>query len=418
MHLFNTHRLERQVLVAFKAWYNILYVLHFCFQGLEAVKKKKKKKHKNLDIKLSLPNVSGPARLDNWPAQFSSQQSINNSNQSKETSPQPYNKSNLFLGTSHPPENRGNQSKEKGLHASCSLPQTQSGCFGSLLSGWSNNTATKQRSASLGTDISSTTFSTQVAGSFHPCVLEGTKDSLGTKNGTKGLAKKPPVSGGTSKVSPKLNTKTPKGSENEGSSKRLETTLEEKWIRKGHRRQKSLPKQHFSSVETVGNTSHDHFNPVGILGTVRHSDTTPFLNKISKKGEMKKSVSLPVSSEITFEKAPASIYTCANGHSESSWETFDTGQARNSYPLEKSKSDIYIASKYGKNMYKNEYLSNGHTNGDDCNETACSINQSATVSCSKAKKARTVLEPWAVGSTDSVKSGQNGTWKNIFGYFK
>ncbi|XP_045188176.2 SUN domain-containing ossification factor-like isoform X2 [Mercenaria mercenaria] len=383
-------------------------------QGTDGVKKKKKKKYK-------ISGIGGPVHWENWSTQNSSQQPTTKMSQSKETSLKPLNTSNQSKKETSQLVNKNNQSKEMCLHTSCSMPQTQSSCFGSLLSGWSDTSVTKQRSVSLGTDVGAASNFAPVEETFHQSVQ---KDGLGTKTGTKGLSKKPLVQGG-SKISPKLNLKNPKfsetGSINE-SSYRNEMKLDEKWVVKGHRRQKSLPKQHYSSVETVGSMNRDCAS-IGLQGNMKHSDTNPIPNKVQKRGEMKKSVSLPVSSESKFEKLPIYSKSFVNGHTECNGEIFDAEQTENCYSLDKSKSDVFCSTKYGGNVFNDETLINGSpcTNGADCHESVySSVNQfnGYRDECDGIEYDKTSLEPLVVDNTNSIKNGKNGTWKNMFGYFR
>lgn len=213
--------------------YVLLTVSFFCsLQNNDGCKKKKKKKNKNSDTQL-FTNAGG-----------------------------------TFYG-----ENVFSQEK------SSLIPENQSSSYGDRLQNWKY----KQRSSSLGTsdyDRVSVQENKQ---------LDYGRDIKGTKDVMKKLTKKPPVAQGT-KISPKLVAKNGKTVKENGVSKCNGASANESGVTvKGHRRQRSLPKQHYTTAETVGYEnsylSNTRLDP-WCNGTNTNSASL-------KRGEMRKSVSLP-----------------------------------------------------------------------------------------------------------------------------
>ncbi|XP_060601973.1 SUN domain-containing ossification factor-like isoform X2 [Ruditapes philippinarum] len=387
--------------------------------GSDAVKKKKKKKHKNLEHRFSSSSSGSSVLTWNSSTHRSSQDSTNSDFQSKETSLLPTNISNQSTKETSHLLAKSTQSKESGAAASCNISQTQSSCFGSFLSGWSNTS--KQRSYSLGTEVNEAK-KLKIDGEALAKSVQ--KDDFGSKMGTKGLAKKPPVSG-SSKVSPKLNVKIPKlyvnGSVNRGVDQ-SEFRLEDKKIVKGHRRQKSLPKQHLSSIESVGSSSRES-DKNGVQGTIHHFETVPLSSKVHRKGELRKSASLPVSPENKFEKLPTYLKSFANGCHDIDEAANDNESTGKGYSLAKSKSDDLCSTIYGKKYYNGENIFNGasYANGADLNKNKNAHSDVSTLNGFEydgEEHGRNGVELSDVDNTSSVQNGKNGIWKNVFGYFR
>ena len=342
----------------------------------------------------------------------SSHDSANNEFLSKDTSLHTSNLSNQSTKESSHLVAKYNQSKETGAQASCTISQTQSSCFGSLLSGWSNTSSTKQRSSSLGTEVSE---AKEVKNVGESCAKSVQRDGFGAKIGTKGLTKKPPVSG-SSKISPKLNLKVSKLN---GNMDQSEYRLDAKKIVKSHRRQKSLPKQHYSSVETVGSVNHDSASN-GLQGTSQYFETVPLSSKGHRKGEMKKSVSLPVSPDNNFEKPPVHSKSFCNGHYENIEMINDTAPTGSGFSIAQSKSDHSCTDIHGKNIYNRELLLNGAScsNGMVCNDNTNSQINGFRDNCDDIEHDRGNRGPLDVDNISSVQNGRNGVWKNVFGYFR
>lgn len=340
-------------------------------------------------------NAGGPFQLENQLHQTSSQQ-----------------QSSFGMDASL----HGSQSKEQYcLHSSCSMSQAQSSCFGSFLRGFSTNSTANQCSTSLGKEVEvSTKECAAAAGSnSHQGGLDAVNDSLGTKMGTVGLAKKPSVPGAL-KVSPKMNIKGLKKLESVGTNGvfyRNEMKLEEKWVTKGHKRQKSLPKQHYSSVETVGHVI-DGSATIVDQGT-RCVDTNPVASKTKKSEVLNQTDYSSLSTVKKPVKPPTGTNPLANGHGKQDEQMFE----QNDYhSIGKSQSEVVCSSMNGRDVYNGECAMNGHMNGDDYNDSI--YHQFSELDACSTDDMHELSEPHVGEETVVLKSSQSGTWKNIFGYFK
>lgn len=256
------------------------------FQSGEVGKKKKKKKNKGSDSKL-FSNAGGPFQGENTANQENGQYQCDNVSRLVE-----------------------NQSTSVGNQSA--FTRNQSSSFGSLFVDGS----IKQRSNSLGTNDTM---------SWESKPVEGARDAKGTKGVSKGLARKPPVSQGT-KVSPKLSAKMNKISSESGSKRAgCPNDFEEGKFQKGHRRQQSLPKQHYSSIESV-RFENPEIHPISALDN----------DWLYYKGGGASAKAIFGRNDRTLSCGMANGYDTdvVNGREFSYEENFDQ-----KYPLEKSYSD-------------------------------------------------------------------------------
>ncbi|WAR31821.1 SUCO-like protein [Mya arenaria] len=174
--------------------------------------------------------------------------------------------------------------------------------FASIFRNWGSSGTSKPRSGSLGTDdrIGCDTDRLMSASAIEPKENKGTKSKNPQLNvGLKGSA------------SCRL------GNRNDN-----EFVIDDRKPPKGHRRQKSLPKQHYSSIiETVGKQT---FAPISNGSQSVSSECNPVSKKAPKKGDLKKSASMPSeSAKSRKEPSKSASGQMVNGYHHNGFEEFD-----------------------------------------------------------------------------------------------
>ncbi|WAR31714.1 SUCO-like protein [Mya arenaria] len=176
--------------------------------------------------------------------------------------------------------------------------------FASIFRNWGSSGTSKPRSGSLGTDdrIGCNTDRLRSASAIEPKENKGTK----SKNPQLNVGLK-----GSASSSCRL------GNRNDN-----EFVIDDRKPPKGHRRQKSLPKQHYSSIiETVGNQT---FAPISNGSQSVSSECNPVSKKAPKKGDLKKSASMPSeSAKSRKEPSKSASGQMVNGYHHNGFEEFD-----------------------------------------------------------------------------------------------
>ncbi|KAL4218646.1 hypothetical protein ACF0H5_021235 [Mactra antiquata] len=366
-------------------------------QGSDVIKRKKKKKHKGSDLKLhsntSVPFHSVTGSLIS--SDNSSQQTAVSSSQSN------------------------NFENQSGFKNSVNVPQcSKSKCFYALTScGVNGSHGNKGRSASFDTSDDKRSLDefvneSQVKGHCDVFDSVGTFDSAkyssGAKMGAKGPSKKPPLPGG-SKQSPKLAQKSVKPGikgMNLGNAHKSDPVLEEKWVTKGHRRQKSLPKMPSDSIENIGPNC-KKTKCVDSFGCGKNSKTGFMKN--SKRDD--KSQNLSESNDGQSTGLLNCGYTNRNGHSLTD-QLFDSEQMDRCYSLEKSQSDIYLTSSYGRCPDID-----GYANSGAYEESLGSVSEIFTqngADCLDNEEDVDLVGP----PVNVMQAPPYVKWKNIFDYFR